>query len=143
METDAERSMFLYRVAQVVVLAVLSPFWYPIAKAMWRELYAALLPEGGLFGRPPTEIELQRLQQQLGDYEDALISEPWARDMHRRPKGEQRRGATGGGARRGASRSGGAATSGRVSRGAAGTARSGGRGPGVSSRPGASRRTLR
>jgi hypothetical protein len=75
---SAEDNMLLYRLTQVVVLAVLSPFWYPVAKAMWREVQAALMPEGGLFGRAPTELELRRLQDRLGDFDDPLVSEPWS-----------------------------------------------------------------
>ena len=50
---------------KLLILAVLSPFWWPIARAMRNEILEALAPEGGLMGkneprpskRPPAGLD--------------------------------------------------------------------------------------
>jgi hypothetical protein len=36
---------------KLLFLLLTAPIWFPVVKAMWKELQFALAPEGGLFGR--------------------------------------------------------------------------------------------
>jgi hypothetical protein len=118
------------RLIKIGVLLLLSPLWWPVAKAMWMEIKVALAPEGGLFGTPPTPSEMERLLEEIGG-EDPLGSEPFV-DGRRgaAPPSGGGRGATGvsrgGGSRGGASRGGGGGAR-RVSRGGGGRSAGGGR----------------
>src|SRR5262245_15136691 len=42
------------------LLLALSPLWWPIARAFWRELQEALAPEGGIFGNRPRRAVARR-----------------------------------------------------------------------------------
>ena len=81
MELD---SIMIARLAKLVLLAVLSPFWVPIAKAMWAEMTAALAEHGGLFGKEPSKLELERMRKARGPDQFPLVLEPWAENPRRR-----------------------------------------------------------
>ena len=68
----------LITILKFAFLFALTPVWLPVLKLIHREMDAALLEEGGLFGRPPTKEELIKLREKYADYEDPLISVPWA-----------------------------------------------------------------
>lgn len=55
-------------------ILLLSPLWWPVAKALWRDAEDALRDEGGVFGRTPTAREVAELEQRYGQYESPLIS---------------------------------------------------------------------
>ena len=96
--------LFWERVAKLTVIALASPLWWPIAKAMWHEFSLALIPEGGLFGKPPTVQEIEKALAERDDF-DPLVSEPWAHTLQSR--GSQSRGGSTRGQRTGIQRSGG------------------------------------
>lgn len=73
------------RLAKLFLLAVLSPFWVPIAKAMWAEISAALAEHGGLFGNAPSQLELEQMRKARGTDQTPLILEPWSANS-RRPR---------------------------------------------------------
>ena len=125
------------RAIKVFVFLLLSPFWWPVAKAMWLELKHALLEEGGLFGRKPTEQEVEQMRGELGEFGHPLISEPWARRGERQsdqggPAPGQARGSAGASAVgvRGRARGGAQRAGARGSGGGRGPARGSGRGTG-------------
>lgn len=70
--------MILQTILKFAVIAALSPIWWPIIKTLYREIELALLEEGGLLGRPPTPDELKEKRAKYGEYENPLVSEPWA-----------------------------------------------------------------
>ncbi|MCB9915437.1 MAG: hypothetical protein H6828_09850 [Planctomycetes bacterium] len=69
-----------------------APFWWPFLKAVWQELNESMEDEGGLFGRPPTQKELQVLERERQGREDPLVHEPWP-DAEERLRGRRRLGA--------------------------------------------------
>ncbi len=85
---------------KVGVLIALSPFWWPVLKAMYQEVQATLRKEGGLFGKKPTPRELKEMEDKHGIYESPLISiprhRPGERSVPMRSPG--RRGSAGGAA---------------------------------------------
>lgn len=87
--------MILQTILKIAVLALLSPIWWPILKTLYREVEMALLEEGGLLGRPPTPEELAAKREKYGDYDNPLVSEPWAHAQARQ-KAEREAGRSGG-----------------------------------------------
>lgn len=81
MELD---TIMIARLVKLLGLAVLSPFWVPVAKAMWAEFNAALAEHGGLFGAAPSKLELERMRKARGGDQAPLILEPWAPNSRRR-----------------------------------------------------------
>ncbi len=61
-------------VIKLTFIAFLSPLWWPVAKALWRDAQDALREEGGIFGRVPTVRELARLEAERGHFESPLVS---------------------------------------------------------------------
>lgn len=106
-------------VLKVVILLIFSPLWYPILKLMYHEVQSSLRKEGGLLGRPPTQLELERLERQYGAYEDPLVRRTWAEERAQRAAGGPRNAAPA--AARGRERTGAAGR-----RAAGGPARTGG-----------------
>jgi hypothetical protein len=51
---------------------------------LWRDFNRALEEEGGVFGRPPTANEVERIRREKLKDPDTLVSEPWARRGQRR-----------------------------------------------------------
>ena len=76
--------IMMARLAKLFILAVLLPFWGPIAKAMWAEFNAALAEHGGLFGKQPSRLELERMRKARGADQYPLILEPWSANSRRR-----------------------------------------------------------
>ncbi len=68
---------------KLLFLAAVSPIWFPIVRELYREIEAALIEEGGLLGRTPTPDELKLLREKYKDYENPLVSEPWAEARQR------------------------------------------------------------
>jgi len=69
---------------KVVILLFCAPLWYPIVKALLREIDSALRKDGGILARTFTERDLKRLEERYGAYEDPLRSIPrTARDGQR------------------------------------------------------------
>ncbi len=62
---------------KIVFLLVISPVWFPVAKAFWKEANLTLYEEGGIFGRIPTQSELERQRSAAGWRPDPLVHEPW------------------------------------------------------------------
>jgi hypothetical protein len=62
-----------------LIILLLSPLWWPVAKALYLDVEAALWREGGLFGRPPTGERLRELERKYQDYEPPLVSKPLTR----------------------------------------------------------------
>ena len=48
---------------KIFLILCTAPLWLPFVKAILKELNDALVDEGGLFGRPPTEIELRAVRK--------------------------------------------------------------------------------
>lgn len=61
---------------KVFVLVVLAPAWYPIVKAIYGEINAALRSEGGIWAREYTPVEISRFSQEDGLLERPLTSIP-------------------------------------------------------------------
>ena len=94
------------RIAKGALLVCSAPIWFPILKAIYHEVQSCLRLEGGLFGRKPTALELSRIHQKYGKYDDPLVSETLqtARARRRLPGSAGRQTATPPGARRDAGR---------------------------------------
>ena len=73
---------------KLAIIGVLAPVWWPFLRAVWAEVEGSLRPEGGLFGRPPTRTELERLEARKGAYVMPL-------DGQRRDEVQARRGSAG------------------------------------------------
>jgi len=64
-----------------------APIWWPFLRTLWRDFNDALREEGGLFGRPPTDRELERLRAERAAQPPTLTSEPLVRTgEHRRTR---------------------------------------------------------
>ena len=74
-----------------VFVLLASPLWFPLVKAVWEEFNEAMAEEGGLFGRPPSPRELEKIEQERALKPEPLIHEPWS------TREEQRREARSGG----------------------------------------------
>ena len=61
------------------ILAVLSPFWWPFLRELWKEMNDALSEEGGILGRPPSMKDQERQK----DYISPLVSTPFQDPVHR------------------------------------------------------------
>ncbi len=70
---------------RAVILIVTAPWWWRLAKMLWRDFNMALIEEGGLLGSPPPPSRLAEIRRQKAAEPDLLVSEPWARaeDRHR------------------------------------------------------------
>jgi hypothetical protein len=66
----------------IVILA--APIWVPFVRTLWRDFNAALRREGGLLGRAPSALELQRLDAQGRPETSRLVSEPIVRPKDQR-----------------------------------------------------------
>jgi hypothetical protein len=91
--TGTLAALDLDSVVKLAVLAALTPFWWPILKALYAEVQEALWREGGLFGRALGAAEVARLEDEhRGRHVEhsALVSEPWSRRVGRpaRPGGQ-------------------------------------------------------
>ena len=61
---------------KVFILVVLSPFWWPVVKAIYLELQRSLRGEGGIWAKDYTSRDLARLEERQGVVEDPLTSVP-------------------------------------------------------------------
>lgn len=70
---------------RILVLIVTAPWWWRLAKMLWRDFNMALIEEGGLLGSPPPPSKLEEIRRQKALEPDLLVSEPWARaeDRHK------------------------------------------------------------
>ena len=59
-----------------LVLAT-APAWVPFMRALWEELNEAMADEGGLFGRIPTNLELEEITREKRRRPAPLIHAPW------------------------------------------------------------------
>jgi hypothetical protein len=66
----------------IVILA--APIWVPFVLTLWRDFNAALRREGGLLGRSPSALELQRMDAQGEPEISRLVSEPIVRPEDQR-----------------------------------------------------------
>lgn len=73
------------------LLTVTAPLWWPILKALWNELQAALWREGGLVGRAPTPQEMPVLEERYRAFASPLINETYAEFRVREEREEQER----------------------------------------------------
>jgi hypothetical protein len=53
-----------------------APVWWPFVRTLWRDFNHALRAEGGLFGRPPSAQEVQRLERGGAGEPESLVNEP-------------------------------------------------------------------
>jgi hypothetical protein len=61
---------------KVIVILVCAPIWYPIVKALLKEINGSLRGEGGILARSYNARDLKRLEQDEGVYQDPLRSIP-------------------------------------------------------------------
>jgi hypothetical protein len=61
---------------KVIILVVCAPLWWPIMKALLREIDSALRKDGGILARTYTARDLKNLEERYGRYEDPLKSIP-------------------------------------------------------------------
>ncbi len=71
-------------IVRYLIVILSAPIWVPFARTLWRDFNAALRREGGLLGRAPSALELQRLDAQGLPEVSRMVSEPIVRP------GEQR-----------------------------------------------------
>lgn len=69
---------------KVIVLLFCAPFWWPIMKAILREINAALRKDGGILARSYTARDLKSLDERFGVYQDPLKSIPRTSRAERR-----------------------------------------------------------
>lgn len=62
-----------------VLLVAATPIWLPFLRMLWKDFNRALEEEGGVFGRPPTAQEAERIRREKLSDPEILVSEPWAR----------------------------------------------------------------
>jgi len=74
------------------ILILTAPIWWPILKALYGELQAALWREGGLFGAAPNRREVERLEEQYRHYASPMVNQTLAehREEQRRQKEERK-----------------------------------------------------
>jgi hypothetical protein len=77
------------------LLLCTAPLWFPFVKAVFKELNDALVAEGGLFGRPPTDAELRALRRDPNLSPSPLINRERDPDDPRQPLGGARTGPAG------------------------------------------------
>lgn len=72
-----------------------APVWVPFLLALWRDFNRALREEGGLFGRDPGPLQLEKMRRERAAEPDNLVSEAWVRqgDRHKPRMGGARPGA--------------------------------------------------
>jgi hypothetical protein len=86
-------------IIRYLILLALLPIGWPFIKALWRDFNGALREEGGLFGRPPSAREVEKILAEKKREPETLVSEPWVRaDEVRRPRLRQKGGAARGSA---------------------------------------------
>lgn len=73
---------------QMFVVVVCAPIWFPILRAIYREIDRSLRPEGGVFAREYSPRELEVLEQRDGPHELPLKSVPRV-DPLRRNRGQR------------------------------------------------------
>jgi hypothetical protein len=61
---------------RIIILLFAAPIWFPIVKALLREIDAALRKDGGILARTYTARDLKALDERHGKYEDPLRSVP-------------------------------------------------------------------
>jgi len=61
-----------------VFVLLASPLWFPLVKAVWEEFNEAMADEGGVFGRPPSPRELEKIEKERQLKPEPLIHEPWS-----------------------------------------------------------------
>ena len=61
---------------QTLVMVGLAPIWFPILKALYREIDRSLRDQGGIFGRTYTAVERKRLEARDDPTEEPLQSVP-------------------------------------------------------------------
>ena len=61
---------------QVVVIVFCAPIWFPILRALYREIDRSLRPEGGVFAREYTPREMQMIQEREEPRDPPLKSIP-------------------------------------------------------------------
>ena len=62
-------------ILRYVIVLVSAPIWVPFLRMLWRDFNASLREEGGLFGRPPTQLERERDPALREPLEPQLVSE--------------------------------------------------------------------
>ena len=66
-----------------VLLIGAAPIWLPFLRMLWKDFNDALAEEGGVFGRPPSLVEQERIKAERANAPDVLVSEPWAKPGQR------------------------------------------------------------
>jgi hypothetical protein len=67
-----------------VILIGAAPIWWPFLRMIWADFNDALREDGGLFGKPPSPRELERLRRERANQPDPFWSEPLVRPGDRR-----------------------------------------------------------
>lgn len=62
-------------ILRYVIVLVSAPIWVPFLRMLWRDFNDSLREEGGLFGRPPTQLERERNPALREPLEPQLVSE--------------------------------------------------------------------
>lgn len=79
--------MWIEFIIKYGILAATYPIWGKIMRALWGELQGTLWREGGLIGAPPTERELEVLEERYRNYASPLTNqtrEEWTQEQARR-----------------------------------------------------------
>ena len=66
-------------IVRYLIVILSAPIWVPFARMLWKDFNAALRREGGLLGRAPSPLELQRMDAQGAPEVSRLVSEPIVR----------------------------------------------------------------
>lgn len=61
-----------------------APVWWPFLKTLWRDFNDALREDGGLYGSPPSALEIERIREERASRPESFHSEPYVRPGERR-----------------------------------------------------------
>lgn len=61
-----------------------APVWWPFLRTLWRDFNAALEEDGGLFGRPPSGRDLERIRRARAAAPSTMLSERFVKPGDRR-----------------------------------------------------------
>ena len=69
---------------KLLVVAILTPAWLPIVKALWQEVNDSLIEEGGIFGETPDRSEAALLAEKRRRSGESLRS--MSKEEHQRQR---------------------------------------------------------
>ncbi len=79
--------MWIEFIIKYGIVAATYPIWGKIMRALWGELQGTLWREGGLLGAPPSERELEVLEERYRNYASPLTNQTrdeWMQEQARR-----------------------------------------------------------